>query len=48
MRKMPLTNLFSQGNNTDTNYIDFSDTDPFFPSGFCGKEVDETDEFTRY
>ena len=35
-------------NNTDTNYIDFSDTDPFFPSGFCGKEVDETDEFTRY
>ena len=38
----------AQGNNTDTNYIDFSDTDPFFPSGFCGKEVDETDEFTRY
>ena len=37
----------AQGNNTDTNYIDFSDTDPFFPSGFCGKEVDETDEFTR-
>ena len=35
----------AQGNNTDTNYIDFSDTDPFFPSGFCGKEVDETDEF---
>ena len=38
----------AQGNNTDTNYIDFSDIDPFFPSGFCGKEVDETDEFTRY
>ena len=33
-----------QGNNTDTNYNDLSDTDPFFPSGFCGKEVDETDE----
>lgn len=38
----------AQGNNTDTNYIDFSDTDPFFPSGFCGKEADGTDEFTRY
>ena len=38
----------AQGNNTDTNYIDFSDTDPFFPSGFCGKEADETDEFARY
>ena len=38
----------AQGNNTDTKYIDLSDTDPFFPSGFCGKEVDETDEFTRY
>ena len=38
----------AQGNNTDSNYIDLSDTDPFFPSGFCGKEVDETDEFTRY
>ena len=25
-----------------------SDTDPFFPSGFCGKEADGTDEFTRY
>ena len=35
----------AQGNNTDTNYIDLSDTDPFFPSGFCGKEVDGTDEF---
>lgn len=38
----------AQGNNTDTNYIDLIDTDPFFPSGFCGKEVDGTDEFTRY
>ena len=37
-----------QGNNTDIKYIDLSDTDPFFLSGFCGKEVDETDEFTRY
>lgn len=38
----------AQGNNTDTKYIDLSDTDPFFPSGFCGKEADGTDEFTRY
>ena len=38
----------AQCNNTDSNYIDLSDTDPIFPSGFCGKEVDETDEFTRY
>ena len=37
-----------QGNNTDIKYIDLSDTDPFFPSGFCGNEVDGTDEFTRY
>ena len=38
----------SQCNNTDIKNTEFSDTDPFFPSGFCGKEVDETDEFTRY
>lgn len=38
----------AQCNNTDSNYIDLSDTDPFFPSVFCGKEVDETDKFTRY
>lgn len=38
----------AQGNNTDTNYTDLSDTDPFFSSGFSGKEVDGTDEFARY
>ena len=38
----------AQCNNTDSNYLDLSDTDPFFPSGFCGNEVDGTDEFTRY
>ena len=32
----------------DTNYTDLSDTDPFFSSGFSGKEVDGTDEFARY
>ena len=37
----------AQGNNTDTHYIDSSDIDPFFPSGFCGKEAAETDDFTR-
>ena len=26
-----------RGNNTDTNYTDYSDTDPFLSSGFCGK-----------
>lgn len=28
----------SQGNNTDKNNIDISDTDPFLSSDFCGKE----------
>lgn len=32
-----------QGNNTE-----FSNTDPFFPSDSCGKDVDGTDEFRRY
>ena len=36
------------GNNTDKNNTEFNDTDPFLPSGFCGKEPDGTDEFTRY
>jgi len=36
------------GNNTDKNKTEFSDTDPFLPSGFCGKESDGTDEFSRY
>ena len=33
----------AQGNNTE-----FSNTDPFFPSDSCGKDVDGTDEFRRY
>ena len=37
-----------QCNNTDSNNTEFNDTDPFFPSGSCGKEVDGTDEFRRY
>ena len=36
------------GNNTDKNNTEFNDTDPFFPSGLCGKEPDGTDEFRRY
>lgn len=38
----------AQGNNTDANYTDLSDTDPFFSSDFSGKEVNGTDEFARY
>ncbi|MGN0681997.1 MAG: DUF6017 domain-containing protein [Candidatus Fimisoma sp.] len=38
----------AQGNNTDIKYTEFNDTDPFFPSGFCGKEGEGTGEFTRY
>lgn len=38
----------AQGNNTDTNYIDFSDTDPFFPSGYCGMENDEMGQRKQY
>lgn len=37
-----------QCNNTDINNTELSDTDPFFSSDFCGKEVDGTDEFRRY
>ena len=37
-----------QGNNTDINKTEFSNTDPFFPSDSCGKDVDGTDEFRRY
>ena len=37
-----------QGNNTDINNTEFSNTDPFFPSDSCGKDVDGTDEFRRY
>lgn len=38
----------AQGNNTDTNYIDLSDTDPFFPSGYCGMENDEMGQRKQY
>lgn len=38
----------SQSNNTDNNYIDFSDTDPFFPSGFCGSESDGMGQRHQY
>lgn len=37
-----------QCNNTDSNNTEFNDTDPFFSSGSCGKEVDGTAEFRRY
>lgn len=35
-------------NNTDINNTEFSNTDPFFSSDFCGKEVDGTADFQRY
>ncbi len=38
----------SQSNNTDNNYIDFSDTDPFIPSGFCGSESDGMGQRKQY
>jgi len=38
----------SRCNNTDNNYIDFSDTDPFFPSGYCGMENDEMGQRKQY
>lgn len=44
----PLGVSKEHGNNTDINKTEYSDTDPFLPSGFCGKEVDGTDEFKRY
>lgn len=37
-----------QGNNTDIKYIDLSDTDPFFPSGYCGMENDEMGQRKQY
>ena len=38
----------AQCNNTDINNTEFSNTDPFFPSGSSGKEADGTDAFSRY
>ena len=38
----------AQCNNTDINNTEFSNTDPFFPSGSSGKETDGTDAFSRY
>lgn len=37
-----------QGNNTDTIYTEFSDTDPFLSSGFSGKENEGMEERERY
>lgn len=38
----------AQGNNTDTIYTEFSDTDPFLSSGFSGKENEGMEERERY
>jgi len=38
----------SRCNNTDNKYTDLSDTDPFLPSDFIGKDDDGTGEFKRY
>lgn len=38
----------AQGNNTDTIYTDFSDTDPFLSSSFMGKKNEEMEERERY
>lgn len=41
----------AQGNNTDTIYTEFSDTDPFLSSGFSGKEnegITERDSYKLY
>lgn len=38
----------SQSNNTDNNNTEFSDTDPFFSSGFCGLENDEMGQRKQY
>lgn len=35
-------------NNTDNNYTEFSNTDPFFPSGSCGLEHDGNEDYKRY
>lgn len=37
-----------QSNNTDTNNIDYSDTDPFFSSDFLGKEADRNQIWKEY
>ena len=38
----------SQCNNTDIKDTEFSDTDPFLPSDFSGRDSEGTEEFTRY
>ena len=35
-------------NNTDIKDTDYSDTDLFFSSAFCGKESEGTEEFSQY
>ena len=37
-----------RGNNTDTNYTDYSDTDPFLSSGFCVKGTEGNGEWKQY
>ena len=37
-----------RGNNTDTNYTDYSETDPFLSSGFCGKGTEGNGEWKQY
>ena len=36
----PLEVAKRHGNNTDNNNTEFSDTNPFFPSGYCGMDSD--------
>ncbi len=38
----------SHSNNTNKNYTEFSNTDPFLPSDSSGKDSEGTEEFTRY
>lgn len=38
----------AQGNNTDIKNTEFNDTDLSFPSGFGGKDIEGTGEFSRY
>lgn len=37
-----------RGNNTDTIYTDYSDTDPILSSGFCGKGTEGNGDWEQY
>ena len=37
-----------RGNNTDTIYTDYSDTDPILSSGFCGKGTEGSGDWEQY